>query len=76
MKKFYLALSHNLVKAFGDIQYPITREQLIAQVGDKKVQSDFGSYISVKELIEQLPVSRYTCGGELFCNIQCVLVKF
>ncbi len=73
---YYSAFVHNLVKAFGDIDYPITKAELIAKVGDKGVQNDFNSTISLKKLIEELPVDRFTCACELYCNIDCVVLKF
>lgn len=74
--KYYPAFTHNLVKAFGDVPYPITKAELAARVGDIRVQNDFDSKISLKALVESLPVDRFTCACELYNNIDCIVFDF
>ena len=43
--KYYSAFVHNLVKAFGDVSYPISKADLAAQVDGIQVQNGFDSFI-------------------------------
>lgn len=69
--KFYSAMSHNITQAIKDINYPVTKKELIERTGDRVVQIDFDKKIALKELWEKLPLDEFSCAGELYNNISC-----
>lgn len=71
MSKYYPAVMHNYTRALSEVRYPITKEELIRQVGGKKVQVDFDQFILMKDILTDLPLERFTCAAELFNNIIC-----
>lgn len=70
--KYYPATMHNIAKALAEVSYPITKEALIAQVGSKKVQVDFEEIVVFSDILEKMPLDRYTCAAELINNITLV----
>ena len=71
--KFYMALQHNLTQALRDISYPINKEELIRIAGDRVIQTNFDKKVVLKEIFEKMPIDSYSCAGELYNNISCVL---
>lgn len=71
--KFYSAAQHNITKAIAEINYPVTKKELIDLTGDTIIQMDFDKKIALKELWEKLPLDSFSCAGELFNNISCAL---
>lgn len=70
--KYYPATMHNIAKALAEVEYPITKEALIAQVGAKQVKLDFDLTVVFSEILEKMPLDRYTCAAELINNITLV----
>lgn len=73
MKKFYMATQHNITRQLADVRYPITKEALLNQVGERIVQNGFDSRIALKDILSKCPHDHYSCAGELYNNIACVL---
>lgn len=71
--KFYVAAQHNICQALGDIDYPVTKEALLESKGSEIIQIDFDKKIEFKEILEKLPLDSFSCAGELYNNISCVL---
>ena len=55
-KDAYPAMFHFLHRQLADIQFPITKEQLLEQAGDRMVCTDWDRRTPLRELIE--PVRR------------------
>jgi hypothetical protein len=72
MRKFYPAAQHNITRALADIRYPVTKEALIRQTGERIVQVDFEKKVPLKEIFQSLPLSEFSCAAELYNNIACV----
>jgi len=70
--KYYPATMHNVMKALGEISYPITKEELIAKVGKKTVKLDFNEVVVFEEILSKMPLERYTCAAELINNFTLV----
>lgn len=72
MEKYYVAGSHNITLALKEINYPITKAELIKKVGEKEVQVDFDEKILLKDLFKDLPLDEFSTAAELYNNITCV----
>lgn len=53
-EKYYLSREHYIVKAMANIKYPITKDKLIKEVGDKQIKVDWDKYQSFKEILEPI----------------------
>lgn len=73
MKKYYVATSHNITKELVDVDYPVTKDELIKLVGDKEIQVDFDSKMLLKDLFIKLPLDEFSCAAELYNNISCAI---
>lgn len=71
--KFYVATQHNITQAIADVNYPITKSALLKQTGERIVQVDFDKRVPLKEIFEKLPLDAFSCAGELYNNITCVM---
>lgn len=71
--KFYMALQHNLTQALTDVDYPVTKQELIRIAGDREIQTGFETKAVLKDIFEKMPIDSYSCAGELYNNISCVL---
>ena len=73
MSKFYPAMMHNVSRALREVRYPITKEELIGQVGKEEVRIDYDRVVTMEDLIDPVPLDQYSCAAELYNNIICVI---
>ncbi len=73
MSKFYPAMMHNVSRALGEVRYPITKEELISQVGKEEVRIDYDRVVTMEDLIAPAPLDRYSCAAELYNNMICAI---
>lgn len=73
MTKYYPAFVHNIVKTLEDVDYPVSKNELIERFGDKQIQNDFDSSILFKDLLEKMPLDEFCCAHEFYCNVNCAL---
>ena len=73
MAKAYVAYKHNISRALSPVRYPITKEELIKQVGDLKIQKDWDVFITFSDLLKDLPKDNFSCAAELYNNIWCAM---
>jgi|LSQX01.1.fsa_nt_gb hypothetical protein len=66
-------LIHYVVKALGDVDYPITKSELIKLVGDKEVLVDWNETRTMKELIEPIKIDKFESAASFFCALGAVL---
>lgn len=71
--KFYVATQHNITQALADVDYPITKKALLEQTGERVVQVGFDKKIPLKDIFGSLPLESFSCAGELYNNITCVM---
>lgn len=69
----YPATIHSITRSLGRIEYPVTREELLAQVGGEPVGLDWGVTAAMGEILERLPDERFETAASLFCHIAAVL---
>ncbi|MDR2132890.1 MAG: hypothetical protein LBP30_06030 [Clostridiales Family XIII bacterium] len=68
MKKYYMAAAHNVVRALdaGNIRFPIGKEELLAQVGNREVQIDFDRKISISEYCGNIKIDNFENKAQFF----------
>jgi len=65
-ERYFLAGIHFITKALADVDYPISKAQLIAKVGSREVQMDWDKKQTMKQLIEPLKVDKFETAAHLF----------
>ncbi len=63
--KYFLAGIHHLTQATAEVDYPISKKDLIAQVGSKEVQWDFDEKKTLAELFEPMKVEQFETAAAL-----------
>ena len=71
-KPAYPALFHHIQKRLADVTYPITKEALLRQVGDRMVFVDWDVEAPLRTLIEPIQRQTFTCAA----NFYCMLIAF
>ena len=61
MKKFYLASSHNVIKALAasGVGFPISKKSLIEKAGSAQIQVDFDKKITLEEYCKDIKISEF-----------------
>ena len=65
-EKYYLAGIHFVTKALAKVDYPITKKDLIKQVGSKKIQWDFAEKKTMAELIKPIKIDSFESAAAFF----------
>lgn len=71
--KPYLAGIHHIVKALGDVDYPIAKSELIARVGKNGVQVDWDKTVTMEELLNPVKIDNFESAASLFCAMVAVM---
>lgn len=71
--KSFVNMSHYIVKALGDVDYPINKNALIELVGDQEVVVDWNQKKTIKELIEPIKISRFENAASFYCALNAVM---
>lgn len=74
--KYYLAVQHNINKALGAMDYPVSKKELISRVGSERIRTDHRESIPFRNILEKLPKEEYSCASDLYCCINAVLSSF
>lgn len=59
---------HYMVLAMRDVNFPITKEELIKKVGDKEIRTSPEGFTPFREIIEKMPMDSFSCAAEFYCN--------
>jgi Family of unknown function (DUF5785) len=70
----YVSAQHNIVKALGDTDYPVSKSELLAKLGDKPIKVDYEKTIPFSSILEELPQDEFPNACALFNSITCVLI--
>jgi len=53
----------------GSISYPITKEEIINQVGSKQVKVDYDKKVSLEEIIQPIQREKFDCAAQFYCAL-------
>lgn len=65
-EKPFVAGIHHVTKAMADVEYPITKKELMAKVGSKEVQLGWNEKKTMKQLIEPLKLDKFESAASFF----------
>ena len=68
-EKEYVIGTHFITKALANINYPITKKELIEAVGNRKVKVDWNEAKTIKELVEPSKIERFETAASLFNSL-------
>lgn len=69
MEKQFKGMIHLLQKRMSRIDFPISKSELISQIGDERVKVDFSTEKTVKELVAPIGKEYFTCAAEFYCAL-------
>jgi hypothetical protein len=78
MKKYYMAATHNVVRALdaGNIRFPIEKKELLARVGETEVQIDFDKRSRLSEYCGGITLDRFENKAQFFCALVAAHTAF
>ncbi len=73
MENYYLATMHFITKSLADVEYPISKTELIAQTGDTVIPTDFEETVLFKEFLVKMKPEHYDSAAALFNALVAVM---
>lgn len=64
--RYYLSGAHYITKAMTDVNYPITKQELIEQVGNREVRVEWDEYKPLKELLGLIKIDNFENAASFF----------
>lgn len=65
----YLLTTHYVVLAMRPVTFPVSKSELIARLGDVPIQTGPDSATPFRALLEQIPLSTFSCAAEFYCAL-------
>jgi len=78
MQKFYLAASHNVIRAFSkaEVGFPISKKELLDKAGKSMIQIDFDKTISLEEYCKDIKIDSFENKSQFFNALIGSTTKF
>lgn len=67
MREPFMAGMHYFHKAMQDIKWPASKTEIINQIGDKKIQTDWEVETAMKDLIRNIELEEFNNAAEFYC---------
>ena len=68
-EKEYVISAHFIAKALADVDYPISKNELIDKVGSKEIRMDWNKKKTMKQLIEPIKIESFETAASLFNSL-------
>ena len=65
----FKGMLHLLHKRMADISYPVSKQEILEQIGDETVKVDADQYLSVREIIAPTRQETFSCAAEFYCAL-------
>lgn len=65
----FKGMIHLLHKRMNGITYPVTKQEIIEQIGYEKVKVDAVTEMTVREIIEPVRLEQYECAAQFYCAL-------
>lgn len=65
----FKGMLHLLHKRMADISYPISKQEILDQIGKEIVKVDVDQYLSVQEIIAPIHQETFSCASEFYCAL-------
>jgi len=72
-EKPYVAGVHYITKALADVDYPISKNDLIGRVGATEIQMDWNEKKTMKELLDPVELDKFENAASLFNALAATL---
>ena len=66
VEKEYVISTHFITKALADVDYPISKRELIDAVGAREIRVDWNEVKTMKQLIEPIKIENFETAASLF----------
>ena len=61
----FKGMLHLLHKRMADISYPVSKQEILEQIGDETVKVDADQYLSVREIIAPIRQETFSCAARI-----------
>ena len=68
-KPAYPALFHYIQKQMADVAYPITKQALLEQIGEREVFVDWDVQVPLRTFIEPIRREGFSCAADFYCML-------
>ena len=65
----FKGMLHLLHKRMANVSYPISKQEILDQIGDEIVKVDTDHYLSVWEIVAPIRQERFSCAAEFYCAL-------
>lgn len=65
----FKGMLHLLHKRMANVVYPISKQEILEQIGDEIVKVDMEHYLSVQEIIAPIRQETFSCAAEFYCAL-------
>jgi hypothetical protein len=72
-EKPFMAGVHFIVRSMADVEYPISKSDLIKRVGNRKVRVDWNATKTMKELIAPIKLDEFECAASFYNALFAVM---
>ncbi|HZK56750.1 MAG TPA: hypothetical protein VFD17_00440 [Clostridia bacterium] len=72
-QKPYLNTFHFMTKVMADVEYPIFKKDLIAQVGNSEIPMDWDETVVFSQLIEAIKIDKFESAASFYNALVAVL---
>lgn len=72
-KDAYPALFHYIHRAMADVEFPIEKEALLRQTGDRPVHADWNKTLPLRTFIEPINSDCFSCAADFYCRLIAAL---
>ena len=66
----FKGMLHLLHKRMANVAYPISKQEILEQIGDEIVKVDMEHYLSVREIIAPIRQETFSCAYGAQCDAQ------
>ena len=65
----FKGMIHLLHKRMNGITYPVTKQEIIEQIGAEGVKVDAVTEMTVQEILEPVKMEQYECAAQFYCAL-------
>jgi hypothetical protein len=65
----YLLGTHYMVLAMRPIDFPATKQEIIARVGRELIRTGPDTYTPFEEILNTIPLDEFSCAAEFYCAL-------
>lgn len=65
----FKGMLHLLHKRMADISYPVTKQEIIDQIGMEKVKTGENQYLTVSDIVQPIRQETFSCAAEFYCAL-------